>query len=70
MSGMSNVRFWLAQRKITATDELCQTVLRAAKSTGWTLTEREILKLIKRPAAVKKQTKDKAVKKTVKRARA
>ncbi len=70
MSGMSNVRFWLAQRNITATDELCQTVLRAAKSTGWTLTEREILKLIKRPAAVKKQTKHKAVKKTVKRARA
>jgi len=70
MSGMSNVRFWLAQRRITATDELCQTILRAAKATGWTLSEKEILKMIKVPAAVKRRPKTKPVKKTVKRARA
>lgn len=70
MSGMSNVRFWLAQRKIPATDELCQKILRSAKATGWTLSEKEIFKLIKGPAPVKKQKKQKVVKKTVKRARA
>ncbi|MBS1150597.1 MAG: 2-isopropylmalate synthase/homocitrate synthase family protein [Myxococcaceae bacterium] len=70
MSGMSNVRFWLAQRRITATDELCQTILRAAKATGWTLSEKEILKMIKVPAAGKRRPKTKPVKKTVKRARA
>ncbi len=70
MSGMSNVRFWLAQRHIAATDELCQKILRTAKSTGWTLSEKEILKLIKAPAAGKRQAKDKPVKKPIRRARA
>ena len=70
MSGMSNVRFWLAQRHIPATDELCQRILRTAKTTGWTLSEKEILKLIKPSAPVKKQPKARPVKKAVKRARA
>ena len=78
MSGMSNVRFWLAQRNIAATDELCQRILRSAKLTGWTLSEKEILKLVKAPASgkpaaarpVPRQTKRKPVKKTLKRARA
>ncbi len=66
MSGMSNVRFWLAQRHIAATDELCQRILGAAKATGWTLSEREILQIVKPPA----EKKQKATKKAVKRARA
>jgi 2-isopropylmalate synthase len=70
MSGMSNVRFWLAQRKIPATDELCQKILRTAKTTGWTLSEKEIFKLIKAPAAPRRQTRNKPVKKAVRRARA
>lgn len=60
MSGMSNVRFWLAQRKLPATDELCQRILARAKSTGWTLSEAEILKLVKptkKPAGGGKRTK-------------
>jgi 2-isopropylmalate synthase len=69
MSGMSNVRFWLKQRKLPTTDAVCQRILQAAKSTGWTLTEKEILKLVK-PPAVKRQAKAKAVKKTARRARA
>lgn len=68
MSGMSNVRYWLAQRNIPATDELCQRILQAAKSTGWTLSEKEILKLIK-PAA-KRHPKAKPVKKSGRRLRA
>ncbi len=69
MSGMSNVRFWLAHRKLPVTDELCQRILQAAKTTGWTLSEKEILALIK-PAAVKRHSKAKAVKKSVRRVRA
>ena len=67
MSGMSNVRFWLAQRKLPATDEVCQRILQTAKTKGWTLSEKEILKLIKPPAAVKRQAKAPAVKKTAKK---
>ena len=70
MSGMSNVRYWLAQRKIPATDEVCQRILQAAKSTGWTLSEKEILRLIKPSAPARKQTRAKPVKKTGRRARA
>ncbi len=70
MSGMSNVRFWLAQRKIPATDAVCQTILQAAKKTGWTLSEKEILKLIKPSAPVKKRAKAKSVKKGARRMRA
>jgi 2-isopropylmalate synthase len=70
MSGMSNVRFWLAQRKIAATDEVCQRILTRAKSTGWTLSEKEILKLIKPAAPARKRAKAKPVKKSARRARA
>jgi 2-isopropylmalate synthase len=69
MSGMSNVRFWLAQRKLPVNDEICHRILSAAKSTTATLSEKAILKLIK-PAPVARRQKKKAVKKTVRRARA
>jgi 2-isopropylmalate synthase len=47
MSGMSNVRYWLEKRGLPVTDEVCQAVLQRAKSCAWTLTEREILSVVK-----------------------
>lgn len=47
MSGMSNVRFWLQKRSLPVTDEVCQAVLKRAKSCAWTLSEHEILAEVK-----------------------
>ena len=57
MSGMSNVRFWLSQRKLPATDELCQRILKKAKQTNALLTERQIMSLVKPSKAPGRQTK-------------
>ncbi|MBX7098052.1 MAG: LeuA family protein [Myxococcaceae bacterium] len=65
MSGMSNVRYWLEQRKLPVTDEVCQRILARAKSTSWTLSEREVMALARPKRAVAK-AKAKA-KKPVKR---
>lgn len=50
MSGMSNVRYWLEQRALPVTDEVCERILARAKSTSWTLSEREVLALARTPA--------------------
>jgi 2-isopropylmalate synthase len=61
MSGMSNVRYWLAQRKLPASDEVCQRILQKAKSVSWTLSEKEVLALVRqkgpgtKPAAATKR---------------
>ena len=67
---MSNVRCWLAQRKLPVTDEICQRILSAAKSAPATLSEKQILKLVKPAAVAKQQKRKKPVKKAVRRARA
>ena len=59
MSGMSNVRYWLAQRKLPASDEVCQRILAKAKSVSWTLTEDEVMAIVS-PPAPKKAVKAKA----------
>ena len=59
MSGMSNVRYWLAQRKLPASDEVCQRILAKAKSVSWTLTEDEVMAIVS-PPAPKKAVKTKA----------
>jgi 2-isopropylmalate synthase len=66
MSGMSNVRYWLAKRKLPISDEVCQAVLARAKSCAWTLSEEEILAVVK----PKKKTAKKAKKAKPARARA
>jgi 2-isopropylmalate synthase len=48
MSGMSNVKFWLALRGIEATDELCKKILSYAKSSRRVLSQDKILALVKR----------------------
>lgn len=47
MSGMSNVRYWLEQRRIPASEELCRAILDRAKSCTWTLSEEEIHQVIR-----------------------
>jgi len=47
MSGLSNVRYWLTQHKLPASDEVCQRILAKAKSTNSLLSEKEILTLAK-----------------------
>jgi len=54
MSGMSNVKYWLNHRGLKVTDDVVQKVLQKAKSTAWTLSEKEILKVVK-PAGSKKK---------------
>ncbi|MBK7863868.1 MAG: 2-isopropylmalate synthase [Archangiaceae bacterium] len=53
MSGMSNVKYWLDRRGLKVTDALVAKVLEKAKSSSWTLSEKEILKVVK-PTAKKK----------------
>jgi 2-isopropylmalate synthase len=48
MSGMSNVKYWLESRGIRQSDELCKEIHARAKSSSCTLTEEEILSLVKR----------------------
>jgi 2-isopropylmalate synthase len=58
MSGMSNVRYWLAQHRLPASDELCQRILARAKSVNGLLTEKQILALAKPKPATKKKKSD------------
>ncbi len=51
MSGMSNVKFWLAMRGIEATDELCRKILSYAKSSPRVLSQDKVLALVKRHRA-------------------
>jgi isopropylmalate/homocitrate/citramalate synthase len=46
MSGRSNVIYWLAKRNISATDELVEHILAAAKRASSVLTESELVALI------------------------
>jgi 2-isopropylmalate synthase len=48
MSGMSNVKFWLAMRGIEATDELCRKILSYAKSSPRVLAQDKVLALVER----------------------
>ena len=61
MSGMSNVKYWLTSRGLPTTEEICERVLKRAKSVQWTLSEKEILAMVKPP-------KKKKAKKSGKRA--
>ncbi len=45
-SGLSNVRFWLHQRGIDASDELVQAVFQAAKSTNRMLSDAEVMAVV------------------------
>ena len=45
-SGLSNVKFWLEQRGITAQEELVQAVFSAAKRTNRVLTDDEVMGLV------------------------
>jgi 2-isopropylmalate synthase len=65
MSGMSNVKYWLNRRGLPVTDALVQKVLQKAKSSAWTLSEKEILKVV-RPYAKKSKAPTAAAKKSVK----
>jgi 2-isopropylmalate synthase len=47
MSGMSNVRFWLAQRRIPASDGLASAILARAKASNHTLEEAEVLEVVR-----------------------
>ncbi|MDQ3262994.1 MAG: LeuA family protein [Myxococcota bacterium] len=47
MSGMSNVRYWLEQRGIPPEEDLCHAVLDRAKHCAWTLTDSEILEVVR-----------------------
>lgn len=58
MSGMSNVKYWLAHRGYTVSDEVCKKVLEKAKSSTWTLSEKEILKIAGlKPTAASRKVK-------------
>ncbi len=48
MSGRANVRYWLSQRNIDATDDLVDTIFAHAKKASKTLTDEEILELIEK----------------------
>jgi 2-isopropylmalate synthase len=50
MSGKSNVLFWLEKRGIPANDELVDRILKRAKASNHTLTEREIMECMQVPA--------------------
>ncbi len=67
MSGMSNVKYWLTKRGYPVTEELCEKILKRAKSSAWTLGEKEILSLVK--PAKRKKAVAKAARKKAKPAR-
>jgi 2-isopropylmalate synthase len=46
-SGISNVRYWLAQRGLEASDAVVQAIFEAAKSTDRLLSEEELLALVR-----------------------
>ena len=47
MSGMSNVNYWLKQRGIPTSEETVRAVLQRAKSSDRTLTDDEILAVLR-----------------------
>jgi 2-isopropylmalate synthase len=60
MSGMSNVKYWLSERGLPVTDEVVQKVLQKAKSSSATLSEKEVLSVVKvkaKPAVKSKRKK-------------
>jgi 2-isopropylmalate synthase len=58
MSGMSNVKYWLSERGLPVSDDVVQKVLQKAKSSAWTLSEREVLAVVKpKKAQVKAKRK-------------
>ncbi len=62
MSGMSNVKYWLGRRGLKVTDDVVQKVLQKAKASAWTLSEKEILKVVKPAGGKKKAAKKSTVK--------
>src|SRR5262249_32218655 len=55
MSGMSNVKFWLASRGIEPTDDLCEKILSYAKASPRVLSQDKVLALVERHRARAKQ---------------
>lgn len=46
MSGMSNVKFWLASRNLPVEDDVCERILKHAKQSNRTLEEEEVMALV------------------------
>jgi 2-isopropylmalate synthase len=49
MSGLSNVRYWLEKRGVTASEELVQAIFTVAKATNRVLTDDEVWAVVRRP---------------------
>ncbi|MYD00055.1 MAG: 2-isopropylmalate synthase [Gammaproteobacteria bacterium] len=47
MSGLSNVSYWLASRRIPVDDELCSAILARAKSSNRVLTDDEVMDIVR-----------------------
>jgi len=47
MSGLSNVKHWLARHEIAADEPLAKAMLQRAKASARTLTEAELLQLVR-----------------------
>lgn len=47
MSGMSNVRYWLSQHQLQVSEDVCKDILAKAKSCAWTLSEEEVMAVVK-----------------------
>jgi 2-isopropylmalate synthase len=60
MSGMSNVKYWLTERGLPVTDDVVQKVLQKAKSSSWTLSEKEVLAVVKKPKPAKRKKSPRA----------
>ncbi len=68
MSGMSNVKYWLQERGLKVTDDVVARVLKKAKASAWTLSEKEILAVVKPPKSKAKATKKKPARRSGARA--
>jgi 2-isopropylmalate synthase len=62
MSGLSNVKYWLSERGLPVTDEVVQKVLQKAKASSWTLSEKEVMTVVKvkKPKAAKRKKNPRA----------
>ena len=47
MSGMSNVRYWLSNRRFPVTEDLSKAILNKAKASNRTLEEAEVLEIVR-----------------------
>jgi len=51
MSGMSNVRYWLSNRRFPVTEDLSKAILNKAKASNRTLEEAEVLEIVRQHSA-------------------